>query len=225
MGTLLGENRAIVKHGIPQLRNNTLPAVSYIVGVPQRISPGTIGFQIGPRLNACGRLADAETALEYLQCVDLEMLYTQKERLDELNKVRQEEQARCTQIIRDRLCGMEKLPDVIVEYCEDAHESICGLIASNIVKEFYRPTIVFTKTIHGNYKGSGRSIMEYNLFESIKPHMHVLDKAGGHPMACGCSASSIAQFEEIARILNAESTLTDEDKVACTFRVKLDSYS
>ena len=206
---LIGENRHMVKTGLIALNQDALPAATVI---SNRISIGTLGFQIGPRLNACGRLENAETALNFLQCQDLNELYPFKQRLDSLNKERQDEEMDSLERVFSKVESYPILPDIIIEVDEQAHESIVGLVAGKIKEKHYRPTVVFAKTIHGTYKGSGRSIEEYDMFQSFKPYLHLLDGGGGHPMACGLKASNLDQIEAFKKAVNAASTLTKYDK-------------
>lgn len=206
---LIGENRHMVKTGLVALNQNAIPAATVI---NSKISIGTLGFQIGPRLNACGRLESAETALQFLQCQDPNTLYPFKQRLDQLNKQRQDEEMDSLERVFSKVENYPTLPDVIIEVDEHAHESVVGLVAGKIKEKYYRPTVVFSRTIHGTYKGSGRSIEEYDMFQSFKPYLHLLDGGGGHPMACGLKASSIEQIQAFKEAINQASTLTDHDK-------------
>lgn len=206
---LIGENRHMVKTGLIALNKGALPAASVI---SSKISVGTLGFQIGPRLNACGRLEDAETALRYLKCEDFNALYPFKTRLDALNKERQDEEMDSLNRILDKLEKYPHIPNVIIEIDENAHESVVGLVAGKVKEKYYRPTVVFAKTINGTYKGSGRSIEEYDMFQSFKPYLHLIEGGGGHPMACGLKASSLEQIEAFKNAVNHACTLTEHDK-------------
>lgn len=206
---LIGENRHMVKTGLVALNKGALPAASII---SPKISVGTLGFQIGPRLNACGRLESAETALHFLQCQNEAELFSFKQRLDSLNKARQDEEMDSLARVDAQIEQMGTLPDVIIAIDEQAHESIVGLVAGKIKEKYYRPTVVFSKTVHGTYKGSGRSIEEYDMFQNFKPYLHLLDGGGGHPMACGLKASSLEQILAFKEAVNAASTLSDYDK-------------
>lgn len=206
---LIGENRHLVKTGLTALNKGGIPAASII---SSRISVGTLGFQIGPRLNACGRLESAETALKFLRCQDQSELLLSKQRLDSLNKERQDEEMDCLQRVDAKVEKHSTLPNIIIEIDEKAHESIVGLVAGKIKEKYYRPTVVFSKTIHGTYKGSGRSIEEYNMFQSFKPYLHLLDGGGGHPMACGLKATTLEQILAFAEAVNQSCTLTEHDK-------------
>ena len=206
---LIGENRHMVKTGLVALNKGAIPAATVI---SSKISIGTLGFQIGPRLNACGRLESAETALNFLQCQDFNTLYPFKQRLDSLNKERQDEEMDSLERVFSKVEKYPSLPDIIIEVDEQAHESVVGLVAGKIKEKYYRPTVVFSKTIHGTYKGSGRSIEEYDMFQSFKPYLHLLDGGGGHPMACGLKASTLEQIEDFKNAVNAASALTEYDK-------------
>lgn len=207
---LIGENRHMVKTGLIALNKGAIPAATVI---SSKISVGSLGFQIGPRLNACGRLEDAETALRYLQCQDYNELYPFKARLDSLNKERQDEEMDSVNRIFTKLEKYDHIPDIIIEIDENAHESVVGLVAGKVKEKYYRPTVIFSKTVHGTYKGSGRSIEEYDMFQSFKPYLDLIDGGGGHPMACGLKATTLAQIENFKQAVNQACTLTDHDKV------------
>lgn len=211
---LIGENRHMVKTGISALNQNAIPAATVI---NSRISVGTLGFQIGPRLNACGRLESAETALQYLRKTNYDDLVTSKKNLDDLNTRRQEEEGDSIARVDEKVSQISRLPDIIIQIDETAHESVVGLVAGKIKEKYYRPTVVFARTIHGTYKGSGRSIEEYDMFQSFKPFLHLLDGGGGHPMACGLKATTTSQIEAFAKAVNEASTLTDYDKTPKVF--------
>ncbi len=211
---LIGENRHMVKTGISALNQNAIPAATVI---NSRISVGTLGFQIGPRLNACGRLESAETALQYLRKTNYDDLITSKKNLDDLNIRRQEEERDSIARVDEKVSQISRLPDIIIQIDETAHESVVGLVAGKIKEKYYRPTVVFARTIHGTYKGSGRSIEEYDMFQSFKPFLHLLDGGGGHPMACGLKATTTSQIEAFAKAVNEASTLTDYDKTPKVF--------
>lgn len=206
---LIGENRHMVKTGLIALNKGALPAATVI---NSKISIGTLGFQIGPRLNACGRLENAETALQFLKCEDFNTLYPFKNRLDQLNKARQDEEMDSLERIYKKLEKYESLPDVIIEIDENAHESVVGLVAGKVKEKYYRPTVIFAKTIKGTYKGSGRSIEEYDMFHHFKPYLHLINGGGGHPMACGLKATTLEQIEAFKNAVNETCNLTPYDK-------------
>lgn len=207
---LVGENRHMVKTGLNALNKGALPAASII---SSRISVGSLGFQIGPRLNACGRLESAETALQFLRTEDSTALIEAKHHLDNLNRERQEEEMDSVERVNAKVAAYTTLPDIIIEIDETAHESVVGLVAGKIKEKYYRPTVVFSRTIHGTYKGSGRSIEEYDMFENFKPFLDLIDGGGGHPMACGLKATTKEQIYAFSKAVNKACKLTEEDKV------------
>ena len=211
---LIGENRHMVKLGLTALSNGAIPGAN---AISQSISIGALGFQIGPRLNACGRLESAETALQYLMTTNPSSIIPFKARLDSLNKERQDEEMDCIARVLASLENLTPVPDIIVQIDETAHESIVGLVAGKIKEKYYRPTVVFSKTIHGTYKGSGRSIEEYDMFQSFKPYMNLIDGGGGHPMACGLKASTKEQIFAFSEAINKASKLTEYDKTPKIF--------
>ena len=103
-----------------------------------------------------------------------------------------------------------RLPDVLVIYLKDIHESLAGIIAGKLKEHFYRPTIVFTDADNAGFlKGSGRSIEGYNLFEELTKVGNLLYKFGGHTMAAGLTIEK-DKLEELRDALNKNSTLTEK---------------
>jgi len=211
---LVDENRIIVKKGL-ELLNNTnnigLNALYDETGVKdKKITVYTLGFILGPSINASGRLEQAFWALELLLSDDVNKAKQLAEKLNELNKERQdltkEGVDKAISIIEENNMYDNK---VLVVYLDDIHESIAGIIAGRIREKYNLPTIILTKA-HDGSKGSGRSIEEYNMFEELLKCKDLLGKFGGHPMAAGMSipTENIDAFRER---LNNVQTLTDED--------------
>lgn len=213
---LVDENRIIVKKGL-ELLNKTenigLNALFEETGVKDKnISVYTLGFVIGPSINASGRLEQAFWALELLLSKDVNKAKELAEKLNELNKERQdltkEGLDKAISIIEENRMQNNK---VIVVYIDDIHESIAGIIAGRVREKYNLPSIVLTKA-HDGAKGSGRSIEEYNMFEELLKCKDLLGKFGGHPMAAGMSIP-IENIDDFRRRLNEVTTLTDEDVV------------
>ena len=211
---LVDENRIIVKKGL-ELLNNTnnigLNALYEETGVKEKsITVYTIGFVLGPSINASGRLEQAFWALELLLSDDVNKAKQLAEKLNELNKERQdltkEGVDKAISIIEENNMQHEK---VLVVYLDNIHESIAGIIAGRIREKYNLPTIILTKA-HDGAKGSGRSIEEYNMFEELLKCKDLLGKFGGHPMAAGMSIP-IENIEQFRERLNSLHTLTEED--------------
>ena len=211
---LVSENRIIVKEGLKRINNTSnigLKALFKETGLEgNAITVYSLGFIIGPCVNASGRLEQAEWALKLLLTKDEGLASELAKKLNDLNKERQEltqsglEEA--IRIIEENDMTKDK---VLVIYLEDVHESIAGIIAGRIRERYNLPTIILTKA-HEVAKGSGRSIEEYNMFEELLKCKELLGKFGGHPMAAGMSIP-IENINTFRKKLNEVTTLTNED--------------
>lgn len=212
---LKDENRIIAKEGIKRLACTTNPGLKALMKATdtfgKRISSYTIGFILGPCLNAGGRLSTAMKAYTILHTKsDLEAEKIALE-LRELNEQRKD----MTKAGYDKACEIidnnkeYDADSVLVVNLPDCHESIVGIIAGRIREKYNKPVIVFTKVETG-LKGSGRSIEEYNMFDKMVQCRHLFQKFGGHAMAAGVSIDE-DKLEELRKKLNEESGLSDED--------------
>lgn len=224
---LTSENRIIVKEGLKRINSTNnigLKALFKETGLEDKtITVYTLGFVIGPSINASGRLEQAEWALKMLLSNNEIEAKELAEKLNDLNKERQEltkeglEEA--IEIIEKNNMTKDK---VLVVYLEDVHESIAGIIAGRVRERYNLPAIILTKA-HDGAKGSGRSIEEYNMFEELLKCKDLLGKFGGHPMAAGMSIPN-ENIDEFRSRLNNVTTLTDEDvipKVSIDMGLKL----
>ncbi len=211
---LVDENRVIVKKGLEIINNTSnigLQSLFKATGIADKsITVYSLGFVVGPSINASGRLEQAMWALKLLLEENPEKADELAEKLHELNKDRQEltkeglEEA--IKIIEENNMSEDK---VLVVYLPDVHESIAGIIAGRIREKYNLPAIVLTKG-HDGAKGSGRSIEEYNMYEELIKCKDLLGKFGGHPMAAGMSIP-IENIDSFRNRLNEITTLTDED--------------
>ena len=211
---LIDENRIIVKKGL-EIINNTnnigLRALYKVTGLSDKtISVYSLGFVIGPSINASGRLEQAIWALKMLLTEDVNEAEELAEKLHELNKERQELTKegldKAIEIIEANNMNSDK---VLVVYLPEVHESIAGINEGRIREKYNLPSIVLTKG-HDGAKGSGRSIEEYNMFEELLKCKDILGKFGGHPMAAGMSIP-IENIDLFRKRLNEVTTLSDED--------------
>ena len=211
---LVSENRIIVKEGLKRINNTSnigLKALFKETGLEgNAITVYSLGFIIGPCVNASGRLEQAEWALKLLLTKDEGLASELAKKLNDLNKERQElTQAGLEEAIRIIEENDMTKDKVIVIYLEDVHESISGIIAGRIRERYNLPTIILTKA-HEVAKGSGRSIEEYNMFEELLKCKELLGNFGGHPMAAGMSIP-IENINTFRKKLNEVTTLTNED--------------
>lgn len=201
--SLTDENRWIVKQGIEMLKNTERIGLHLLfekAGVEiSTINEETIGFIIGPRLNALGRLGDAGPGVELLLSFDEEALTKLVEQIQDTNNKRQEIVNKITDSAQQKIAEFETLPDIIVLEDADWHEGVLGIVASRIVEKTGKPTILLhTNPDTGVSKGSGRSIEALHLFEALSASEDTLIKFGGHKMAAGLSilTENLADFIE-----------------------------
>mgnify|MGYP000927215404 CR=1 FL=1 len=230
---LINENRIIVKEGLERINNTSnigLKALIKATGLEDKtINTYSLGFIIGPCINASGRLDNAEIAVELFLTEDFEKAETYANRLHSLNEERKSLTEDGFLKVVDNIENSNiKKDDVLVAYEPSIHESIAGIIAGRVKDKYYRPTFVLTESKDENkIKGSGRSIKEYNMFEEIMKTKDLLLSCGGHPMAAGLSLN-LDNLNAFREKLNEESSLTKEDltpKVYMDMHLPLDYIS
>ena len=181
--TLIGENRILGYYGIKVLSKTRRPGLAELMfrsGV-KSINSESIGFQIGPRLNAAGRLDTADLSLNLLRAktpIDAAPL---AEKLEILNKKRKTEQIAATREITQR--GVSNDP-VIIE-TGNWHEGILGIVAGRLVEQYHRPAFVLTDVGNNVFKGSGRSFGDFNLADALNYAKDSIIGGGGHAGAAG----------------------------------------
>ena len=195
------DNRVFVKNGLLALektRNPGLRALSQIAGIRRTPRPEDVGFRIGPRLNASGRLDDATQSLRLLTTDDEEEAWRLAQSLDQQNRERQQLEQRIYDEALELLASsFDHQEDwAIVLGRRGWHAGVIGIVAARFQRMFYRPTIIIGFDEHGQGKGSGRSIQGCSLVEGLRQSADCLDKFGGHEMAAGLSLheSSLEKF-------------------------------
>jgi single-stranded-DNA-specific exonuclease len=180
---LVDINRTLVKTGLQLMAQSSRPASIIIRDFLNKanISSEDIAFQIAPRLNSAGRLADASIALEFFTAKDTHSAYNQFEKLTKLNEERKETEAQTTAQAMD---DVNEADSVIVVAGEGWHEGVVGIVASRLVDKFGKPAIVLSVE-NGVAKGSARSLGEVDIFKLIDENREHLSKFGGHKMAAG----------------------------------------
>lgn len=215
---LIDENRIIVKEGLERINNTKnigLKALIKATGLENKtINTYSLGFILGPCINASGRLDNAEIAVELFLTKDYNKAEIYANSLHSLNEKRKHMTENGFNKVVDKIQRSNIKEDhVLVVYEPSVHESIAGIIAGRVKDRYYRPTFVLTKSKDENkIKGSGRSIEEYNMFEEVTKTKDLLLAFGGHPMAAGLSLS-IDNLEDFRKRLNEESRLTKDDLV------------
>ena len=212
---LQGENRVMVKFGIDALRRQLRPGVRALIESSKlraELSPSDITFRMAPRINAAGRVGDANVALQLLESEHIVDAYNCASQLESFNRIRQEKeqeiyQEACEQIERNLAW---QSPYALLVAGRDWHQGVIGIVASRLARDYNRPTIVLT--IQGDEAyGSGRSVACLNLVDVLSRSSHLLERYGGHPMAVGIGlkVENIAPFfdamdKEIRSRVNVE---------------------
>ena len=186
---LVGENRLLVRRGLQQLMHSAhmgLRALTELAGLSGMPTAAQVGFRIGPRLNAAGRMDSPLDALDLLLENDIDKARFLSHVLDDHNKRRQEEE----EAIRTEAIAMLQHFDleknhVIVLGARSWHPGVVGIVASQLMRRYYKPTFVIAIDSAGVGKGSGRTIPGVSLVQAISACSDCLISGGGHDMAAG----------------------------------------
>ena len=189
---LTDENRILVKFGLERLNTDPRPGFKALIekaGLKLgNISSSQIVFGLAPRINAVGRLGDANRAIQLLLSKDYEEALQYADILDKENRNRREIDE---EILNEAIQKVENEINLdeeiaIILHKEDWHLGVIGIVASRLVEKFYRPSILLTN-VDGTLKGSARSIPDFNLYEALKECEDILLQFGGHKAAAGLS--------------------------------------
>ncbi len=203
---LQGENRTLVQRGAIEIARSTRPGLKRLIavsGVRPPISPEHIGFRLGPRLNASGRLSNAQRSLQLLLTQDEAEAASLADFLDSQNRERQEIERQVFLAAEEQIGRhFDPIRDAaIVVAAKGWHPGVLGIVASRISRKYHRPTIVIGFEENGIGKASGRSIEGLNLVEALERCSGTLQKFGGHEMAAGLTIQEkdVDRFSEAFR--------------------------
>lgn len=221
---LTGENRVLVQKGLEVMAETIWPGLRALMEVAQvsiPLTPGDVGFKLGPRLNASGRLGAAAASLELLLTDDPLRAHTLALELDAQNRDRQRVEKETLEQALGQVAFDPARDAAIVVGGSGWHPGVLGIVASRLCRQHHRPTFVIGFDEEGSGKGSGRSIAGFSLVEALRQCSHLLDKFGGHEMAAGLSLRQ-ERFEDFREAfqLFARTRLSAEDLLP---RVLLDA--
>ena len=230
---ILGENRQLVKRGLEILNQSRRLGLNELVKVAKinngrKLEAWNVGWQIGPRLNAASRLAHANSAFALLTTTDESEAKELASELNARNISRQQITEEISAQVEAQI-DPNNLPLVIIGVAGSDqvwNEGVIGLVAGRIAEKYYRPTLIVTRLIEEaefdaeakklvpkkvSFKGSGRSVEEFNLIAAIESCADLLDKYGGHPMACGFSVKDEGKLQEFqARLMQLAAKSLDQ---------------
>lgn len=216
-------NRILVAQGIKRMRTGRMhPGVAALFRVAGRearsASPFDLGFAVGPRLNAAGRLEDMSLGIECLLTDDEGRAWSIAQQLNEINLKRRQIEAEMQDAALLHLDAFEPAnSSTICVFDEGWHQGVIGIVASRLKEKFFRPTVTFAPGTDGWIKGSGRSIPGFHLRDALdlvsKRAPSLIDRFGGHAMAAGLTirldafAPFSQAFETVGRELLSEQQL------------------
>jgi single-stranded-DNA-specific exonuclease len=187
---LAGENRIIVRHGLEQLGSTKwagMGSLKEVAGLCGEIETYHLGFQLGPRINAAGRIGEPMQALRLLTTNDPLEARNIAKLLDRTNGERRDIEGRMAEEAFDEIDGYFNPSQHfgLVVAREGWHPGVVGIVASRVARHYHRPAIIMGIDEDGSARGSSRSIDEFDLLEGLKTCDAHLAKFGGHKMAAG----------------------------------------
>lgn len=206
-------NRRLVAQGLHRIRQGRMqPGVRALWEVAgrsaARAQAADLGFALGPRLNAAGRLADMTLGIECLLTDDTARAWALAQQLDAINRERRHVEADMREQA-ERLCAtlapIDDVPLALTLFDENFHEGVVGIVAGRLKDRLHRPVFVFARGLDGLLKGSGRSIPGFHLRDALdwmaKQHPGILLRFGGHAMAAGCTLApeTLDTFDQALR--------------------------
>nr|MBA3261443.1 single-stranded-DNA-specific exonuclease RecJ [Thermoleophilaceae bacterium] len=214
---LRGENRRIVREGLVAIARTQKPGLRALMSVaavePAELTEHSLGFRLGPRINAAGRMRRADAALELLLTEDAARAAEVARELDLLNGDRRQAE---TSILfaAEAACAPQAGQAAIVVAGENWHPGVVGIVASRLVERWRRPCVVIALDEDGSGRGSGRSISPYDLHDGLAACATHLTRFGGHRMAAGVelTADAVEPFRR-ALAAHAGASLAPEDLI------------
>ena len=214
---LVDENRILVREGLNIINTNPRPGIVALIenskNKPGALTSGQIVFTIAPRINAVGRLGDADRAVNLLITNDKDEAYRLAKVLESENYERRKIDEDTLDDALELLGSPGELKDcaAIVLHQDKWHPGVIGIVASRLVEKYYRPTIMLT-TVDGIAKGSARSISNFNIYEALKQCEDLLIHYGGHQAAAGL-AVELEKIDEFKSKFNqiVQDSISKED--------------
>ena len=209
------ENRLLVQKGLEALEQSDrigIRTLMEVAGVKSPVSPGDIGFQLGPRLNAAGRIGSAQAALELLSTSDAARARSLAVELDARNRERQQIEQQALREAEQQVAADAEGRATLVCGSPGWHPGVLGIVASRLCKKYHRPALVIGFDEQGVGKGSGRSITGFSLVAALDRCRDLLERHGGHEMAAGLTIRQ-EQFDAFREAFEAvaREMLTEDD--------------
>lgn len=223
---LVAENRILVQRGLQQMARTRWPglrALMTVAGVGNPVRGGDVGFRLGPRINASGRLGTAQESLRLLLSDDPTEAARLADSLDRQNRERQNVERLLIQEVDQWVENhFDAVRDAsIVAGCRDWHHGVLGIVAARVMRRHHRPTVLVGFDADGLGKGSGRSIDGFSLVETLSRCSEHLEKYGGHEMAAGVTVQE-DRFEDFRSAFQAAARAAVTEEIL-TPKLRLDA--
>lgn len=228
---ITGENRILSHFGLIKLNTNPCVGLKALIDLSNNrtktFTVNDIVFQIGPRINAAGRIDHAKDAVKLLICKSLQEAKDFSSSIDDQNNVRKDFDLKITEealaLIEENVVLKSRKSTVL--YKSDWHKGVIGIVASRLTEKYYRPTIILTET-NGHIAGSCRSVIGFDLYEALSECADLLEQFGGHKYAAGLTMSleNVTLFQDrfeevVARRISPE-MLTQEIVIDAKLQLK-----
>lgn len=209
---LIDENRVIAKLGlllIKQTKNIGLKSIINSSGYKQ-LDSNTISFGVAPRINACGRMGEAEKALDLFLSKNINEVSKLTEELNDFNKIRQEKEKEIFESVKEQIeeKHLDKNRTIIVDG-KNWHHGVIGIVSSKITEMYFKPSILLSFEEDELGKGSGRSIPGFDLHKALLKCSNTIEKFGGHAMAIGIAVKK----ENLDKFKNQIENIAKESKI------------
>ncbi|WP_367914052.1 single-stranded-DNA-specific exonuclease RecJ [Leadbetterella sp. DM7] len=217
---ITGENRILAFYGLQKLNTGprvSLKALMSVAGVQGEMSVESVVFTIGPRINAAGRIRHARAAVELLLSEDREEAMALAYEIQAHNTERKGLDSRITDeamaLIRQDSWLLNEARSTVL-YSESWHKGVIGIVASRCIEQFYRPTVIFTKSGEGLAAGSARSVTGFDLYSAIEACSGYLVQFGGHMHAAGMTIE-LDRINDFRKAFDeaVRASLTEEQRV------------
>ena len=181
---MINENRTIVHHGLKEFNNNPRPGFHFFIrSINRKIVESDIAFNIGPRINASGRMKSGMISVKLMTENDTNAAYKIAQEIESINLLRR---AKEKEVTEEAIKKTDPLKFTNVVYGSNWNKGVLGIVASRLVDKFYKPTIVLNLE-EKMYTGSARSIANFDIYDAIQSGKEYLDQYGGHKYAAGLS--------------------------------------
>lgn len=216
VAALEGENRLLVKYGLEGLKKVSNIGLMQLLDVcglnGKKVSVGDVGFKIGPRINAAGRMGQTDLAVRLFFSDSAQEARELVRLIDMLNSKRRQVEEKIYNQARDKIIkeSLDEKYKLLVLGSDEWHRGVIGIVASKLKEDFHRPVLLLAYE-DGKAMGSGRSISEFSLISCLEENKNLLSSYGGHTLAVGCELAR-ENVDSFKKALNdfAEPKITEE---------------